>query len=246
MPQASLTKPILLAFTLALASSVGPAAQQPKPQPKPLFSEDFESGTIDKNLWTQEITGDAILTVQSDKVAHGKYALLVRCPTPAMRTHAFLIAHDLPESLRHHHFGRAYVYITPTTPDRHTVFITAGTSGSPKSKFFEVATAHANFQTTFTNQVDGGEDWHPGSPVPLGRWFLLEWEFNDQPDRETLWVDGEKIMDTPFTFKGASTDLVGGFTDVTFGFSLRGAAPDPFDLYFDDIALDTHRLGPAK
>ncbi len=53
-------------------------------------------------------------------------------------------------------------------------------------------------------------------------------------------------MDTPFTFKGASTDLVGGFTDVSFGFNLRGAAPAPFDIYYDDIALDTHRLGPAK
>ncbi len=155
-----LLQPLLLALILAPAASAAPAASQPKP----LFSEDFESGTIDKNLWTQDVTGDAILTVQSDKVAHGKYALLARCPAPAMRTHAILMAHNLPEPLRHHHFGRAYVYITPVTPDRHTVFITAGTSGFPKSKFFEVATAHANFQTTFTNGVDGGEDWHPGQP----------------------------------------------------------------------------------
>ena len=239
-----LVKALLFALVLAPAATAAPAA----PQHKPLFSEDFESGTIDKNVWTQDVTGDAVLTVQSDKVAHGKFALLARCPAPAQRTHAWLHAANLPEALQHHHFGRAYVYITPITPDRHTVFITTGTAGSPKAKFFEVATAHGNFQTTFTNDVDGGEDWHPGPPIPLGRWFLLEWEFNDQPDRETIWVDGEKIMDTPFTFKSTtqSTGLIGAFTDMAFGFFLRGAAPDPFDIYYDDIALDTHRIGPVR
>ena len=249
MPQA-LIEALLFALVVfaAPAPAAAPAALQPQPASKPLFSEDFESGTIDKNLWTQDATGDAILTVQSDKVAHGKYALLVRCPAPAQRTHAFLKAKNLPEPLQHHHFGRAYVYITPVVPDRHTVFITAGTAGFPHSRFFEVATSHSNFQTTFTDQVDSAEDWHPGPAVPLGHWFLLEWEFNDQPDQETIWVDGEKIMDTPFTYKSTtqSTGLVGAFTDVAFGFLLRGAAPVPFDIYYDDIALDTHRIGPVK
>ena len=131
----SLSKPILLAVTLALSGSVGPAAQQ-SAQSKPLFSEDFESGAINPNVWTENITGDSVLTVQSDKVAHGKYALLVRCPTPAQRTHAYLMAKNLPEALQHHHFGRAYVYITPVVPDRHTVFLMAGTPGIPRSRVF--------------------------------------------------------------------------------------------------------------
>jgi hypothetical protein len=42
------------------------------------------------------------------------------------------------------------------------------------------------------------------------------------------------------------TDLVGGFTDLSLGFRLHGAAPVPFDVYYDDIALDTHRIGPVK
>lgn len=52
----------------------------------------------------------------------------------------------------------------------------------------------------------------------------------------------------PFTYKtaGQSTDLVGGFTDFTLGFRLWGAAPVPFDIYYDGIALYTHCLGPAK
>lgn len=169
MPRAFL-RPLLLALILVPVST---PAQSPKSPAKPLFSENFASGAIDKSIWTLDVTGDNIIQVQSDKVAHGKYALLVRCPVATRSTHAYLWAKNLPGPLRHRLFGRAYVYIAPVVPDRHTVFIQAGTTGFPKAKFDEVATSHGNFQTTFTNDVDGGEDWHPGPVIPLGRWVLL-------------------------------------------------------------------------
>jgi hypothetical protein len=248
MNQGSIRTIMLLACVIVSALARGTAAQQPGLHSKPLFSEDFESGKLDPNVWTQQVTGDNTIQVQSDKVAHGKYALLVRCPAPAQRTLALLFAKDLPAALRHHLFGRAYVYITPVIPARHIIFFTAGTTGFPKSKYQEVASSNGNFQITFIDQADANEDWHAAGQVPLGRWFLLEWEFNDQPDQATVWVDGEKVLDSPFSYKtpGQSTDLVGGFTDITLGFRLRGAAPVPFDIYYDDIALDTHRIGPAK
>lgn len=246
MERSRLLQVILLAVAFASAAANAPSAQQPKPAAKPLFSEDFESGKLDPNTWTQQITGDNIITVQQDKVAHGKYALLVRCPTPAQRTLALLFAKDIPEPLRHHLFGRAYVYITPGVPARHTIFFTAGTTGFPASKYQEVATSNGNWQVTFIDRADANEDWHAAGQIPVDRWFLLEWEFNDQPDQATVWVDGEKVLGTPFTYKGVTTDLVGGFTDITLGFRLRGAAPVPFDIYYDDVALDTRRIGPVK
>jgi hypothetical protein len=241
-------KALLFALILAPAASAAPSAQQAKTRSKPLLSEDFESGTIDRSIWSQDVTGDNTLTVQQDRVAHGKYALLVRCPVPAQRTHAFLRTANLPESLRHHLFGRAYVYIAPALPDRHIIFLTAGTSGFPKYRYQEVASAHGLFQLTYVDTRPNGpllEDYHAAGEVPLGRWFLLEWEFNDEPDQATLWVDGEEVLSTPL-IKGQSADLVGGFTDAAFGFLLWGAAPVPFDIYYDDIALDTHRIGPIQ
>jgi hypothetical protein len=235
----------LLAVTLALAAATGLLAQPSQP----LFSEDFESGRLDKNTWSQEVTGGNVIQVQQDKAAHGKYALLVRCPAPAQRNYAFIMAKNLPAALSQHHFGRAYVYITAKLPARHTVFLTAGTSGFPRYKYEEVATLNGRFQLTYVDQVGNSEDWHSGgSDIPLDRWFLLEWEFNDRPDSATVWVDGEKVYDTKFTAKatGATTGLVGGFTDIAFGFRLWGAAPNAFDIYYDDIGIDTSRLGPVK
>ena len=58
------------------------------------------------------------------------------------------------------------------------------------------------------------------------------------------------MYETPFTFRTAngveSSSLVGGFTDVAFGFRLWGAAPAAFDIYYDDIAIDTKPIGPLK
>lgn len=213
---------------------------------KPLFTEDFEAGKLDSRVWAEQTTGESILKVQSDRAAHGKYALLARNPGPAQKTYAFIIAKDIPVPLRKHHYGRAYMYVTPSLPARHTIFVTAGTAGFPRNKYQEVATLNGRFQLTYVDQVDGGEDWHSGGdPVPLNKWFCLEWEFNDDPDQATIWVDGQKIYDTPFTFRTAGgNNLVGGFSDVAFGFRLWGAGPQAFDIYYDDISLDTKPIGP--
>jgi hypothetical protein len=218
------------------------------PATKPLFSEDFESGSLNPNVWSQVATGGNLIEVQSEQAAHGKYALLVRCPAPSQRTWAFIATNHLPEALRTHHFGRVYMFIAPSPPSRHTILIMAGTAGFPRNKFEEVATTNKQWQLTYVDLQPNGdrEDYHiGGGAVPAGRWFCLEWEFNDHPDHATVWVDGKFAYQTDFVSKdrGAQSDLIGGFTDLAFGFRLWGAAPQAFDVYFDDIALDTKRIG---
>jgi hypothetical protein len=213
----------------------------------PLFSENFESGEISTNVWTQSVTGGNVLQVQNEKVAHGNFALRVRCPSPSNKTWAFINVQHLPDALRQHHFGRAYMFVTPKPPDRHTILIMAGTPDFPKNKFQEVATTRGQWQLTYVDLRPNGdkEDFHSGGGVPLDRWFCLEWEFNDHPNHATVWVDGQLAYETSFVSKttGATNDLVGGFDEFSFGFRLWGAAPEAFDIYYDDIALNTKRIG---
>ena len=94
---------MLAAAAAALLRSAPPGcADEPAAGASPLFSEDFESGTLDPAVWTKEVTGANVISVQSDKVAHGKYALKVSCPAPSSRTWAFIAARHLPEALRQH------------------------------------------------------------------------------------------------------------------------------------------------
>jgi len=206
----------------------------------PLFTEDFESGKIDPARWTEQVTGENTLAVQAERAAHGRFALRVHCTTPTSKTWAFIATNRVPEALRKHHFGRAYLFITPKLPTRHTILLHAGTPGFPFNRF----------QLTYVELKPTGdnEDYHFGGEIPLGRWFCLEWEFNDEPNRAAVWVDGQPAGDTGFVSKitGGSTNLVGGFTDFLFGFRLWGTPSESFDVYYDDIALDVKRIGPIE
>ena len=71
---------------------------------------------------------------------------------------------------------------------------------------------------------------------PLEKWFLLEWEFNDDPSFITLWVDGQVLQNTmnnqkvnsvKFAWpKGSDTvsGLVGAFKEFVSE-CLRGRTP---------------------
>src|SRR5471032_1865966 len=60
----------------------GPTAPRDRPADGPaLFTEDFESGKLNPDVWTAlHVGGDATIKVQSDRVAHGKNALQIHYP----------------------------------------------------------------------------------------------------------------------------------------------------------------------
>ena len=128
-------------------------------------------------------------------------------------------------------------------------------------------------------------DKDKGPPAyPVGRWFCLEWEFSDQPDSITVWIDGDKVREAPLdnapivnrqksnpaakgnAAKGdaapvaspaqatlqtlpvepKNSNLTGGFYDFAFGFRYWGSPKTDYDIYYDDIAIDTKRIGPVK
>jgi hypothetical protein len=232
-------------------------------QNKPLFVEDFESGQIDTKVWEKRLTGVATVQVQQDQAAHGKYALQVHYPDMAAQSYGFLVAPHLPEALKGHFFGRAYVKIAPLLSQPHTVLVLAGGPGWPISKFEEIGVSRGTMQPSYQENKSPrgqgrGEDVRHGEAPPGGTWFLLEWEFNDNPTTLTIWIDGQK---SPVTENGQKVDLssfkwpkesdtvanlVGGFEEFAVGVRVWGTPAQAFDVYYDDIALDTARIGPVK
>jgi hypothetical protein len=233
-------------------------------QSKAVFSENFESGKLDPAMWDQRIAGTATLAVEETEGAHGKYALHLHYPDMAARSYAFAVANHLPDAVRTHFFGRAYMKITPGLGTTHNPLIFAGEPGWPISKFHEIGTSRGNWMPSYqenkspAGQGRGEITWHADAPPPSDKWFLLEWEFNDNPSTITFWVDGEKI---PTTVNGEKMDsvtfawpkgstivsgLVGGYRELGFGARVWGAPPRGFDVYYDDIAIGTTRLGPVK
>jgi hypothetical protein len=240
----------------------------------PLFAEDFESGALQKSVWEERTANGAQIQVQQAQVGHGKYALQIHYPKGGGRSYGFIVASHLPEALRTHCFGRVYVYVSAGMPAGHDVLLNAGTAGYPTSNFLEVGVSGGknvmiSYQQNGAN-VPRGETIARGAAYPVGRWFCLEWEFNDHPDHTQVWIDGQPAAESSFAFRprvapaaaaaagtaapteaaapatpAVTTDLVKGFVDFAFGFRAWGnGGKEDFDLYYDDIAIDTKRIGP--
>jgi hypothetical protein len=208
-----------------------------------LFCEDFERGAIDPTIWSVQANGGQTVTVQTKVVAHGKYAAEFHA-NPNITSYDFIITKDAPAALRGHHFGRAYFNVTPKPPAEHTEFLFAGTAGFPKLKYLEVAGIGTEWQLTYVDLIGGGESYASGGSAPDAQWICLEWEFNDTPDQATVFVNGvQSYARDSIVFMGQATGLVGGFTDFGFGYYAWHPASYAFDIYYDDIVLDTTRVG---
>jgi hypothetical protein len=250
--------PPLAALAFLALAGAAPAQTAPPSAPPvritpavPLpFTEDFESGEINTNVWDIRVHGNASIKVTEDRTAHGKHALTAHYPAGTTRAWAFIAAH-LPDSLHDELYGRSYVYISGL-PANHSVLLLAGTPGFPVANFLEVGAWRGQFQPSFqqngdTNLFKRGETTAHEGDVPVGRWFCLEWHFTDKPDRIVLSVDGQQTVDKSFKFNSTNSDLVKGFSEFDLGF--RSWAPvtqvtNDIDIYFDDLALSDKPIGP--
>jgi hypothetical protein len=230
-------------------------------QTKPVFTENFESGKIDPAVWDTRTMGTSTIAVEPSDGAHGKYALHVHYPDTATGSYAFVVATHLPDSVQKHFFGRAYMKITPGVGTTHNPLIFAGEPGWQLSKFDEIGTSRGNWMPSYQEnksvrgQGRGEVTFHADSAPPFDKWFLLEWEFSDDPASINMWVDGERITTTLNGEKmetvkfewpkdsGTKSNLVGGYKEFGFGARVWGKPLLTFDVYYDDIAIGTSRIG---
>jgi len=245
----------------------------------PAFSENFESGSINPSVWDVRTNNKAEVKVQSTIVHGGKYALQVHYPMGVSGSYGFIVATNLPDSVRTHLFGRAYLYITPGMPGGHDPLLSAGGKGWPISNFLEIGASGgrnvmASYQQNAADIPRNETISSKNPPYPVGKWFCLEWEFSDHPDGINVWIDGQpsgELKDFVVrpraprrgapgpTADGAAPaapapvppepvkgdNLVKAFNDFAFGFRYWGSAKTEYDIYYDDIAIDTKRIGPT-
>jgi len=224
---------------------------------KAVFTEDFESGAINDKIWTVHVTGNATAKVQQDMVAHGKNALMITYPAGTTRDVAFIGA-KVPEALRDHFYGRAYMYISGV-PDPHSVFVQSGSVGFPAAaNWLEIGGYQGHFQpslqiTAPTADKPRGEVPLFQGTLPIGRWFCMEWEFLDKPDRIVVWVDGKLDVNAPFSYPkitnpdvSKDSGLIGGFFEFNLGYRTFASAaliPKDINIYYDDIAISDKPIG---
>jgi hypothetical protein len=232
-----------------------------------LVCEDFESGAIDAQKW-DTLTSGGTASVQTQQVAHGTYALRLHGLGSGSDDWAILVAKNVPAALKGTTtFGRMNVYWgAEAAVSLHAQFPFAGSNGPgtggvgpapfPKLRYLEIGSYFGGWQLGMdlldvspTVEVVS----HPSGKWPTNKWFCMEWEFEDQPDRITLWVDGTQVgtMDSTNAgsngalYQGKNSGIIGAFD--TFGVGFHDWHPAKvFDVYYDDVVLDAKRIGCAK
>lgn len=173
-----------------------------------LICEDFESGAVDANKWDTVIkTGT--MAIQSQQVAHGKYAARFTGVGAQSDDWALLVAKSVPAALKAGStvFGRAYVYFpAEATSSIHIQLAFAGKNGMgtsstgpapfPKLRYLEIASYSGVWQQGFdlldiSPSVE--EVSYSKNHLPTNKWVCVEWQLNDAPDAVTVWLAGAQV-----------------------------------------------------
>lgn len=256
--------PLLLSGTGVPASAVTPrpaAVRGACAEPGLLFCADFDrlpvggASTLDWGIDTRNGT----LTVEraGRAAAPGRRGGQVLHVRTRDNGRAFLRVDDFAAP-GNRFYGRMRLRVDafPTAPDwAHFTLVEVTGTGStevvrPVGGQY-VPTVH---KSLWGVGADGGPtgdwtNWRESAPAAEDTWQCFEWQLDPADNRVAVWIDG--VANPELT---ASTDSHGG-NDVPFvlptvntvkiGWQLyqAGTTPAFFDLWIDDVALSTRRLG---
>jgi hypothetical protein len=224
--------------------------------------EDFETGTLNKAIWTVSGTQPVIDGIQH---ARGTHALHITQSGNGLSYIKEAMTFPEPKDT---YFGRVFVYFqslpTETLPAppgityaHWTIVAASGTvipgeirvSGQLQNKInlFGVGT---------DNRTDGGTgDWtnsdkdpnNSPNPVPLQQWICLEWMHKGDTNETQFWWDAtlHPSLSTSSSVHGGNNVpfILPQFTNVWLGWQEYQTTTEPFELWIDEIAIDTQRIG---
>lgn len=221
-----------------------------------LFCEDFEAlplGAATSTKWTTESASGA-LTIDA---AHALGQRALKVATTGNGRARLRIANLAPPGNSLYGVMHAWVTAFPTAPDyaHFTMVELAGTGtttllrplggqyapGSPAGSFWGVGS-------------DGGPtgdwtNWKRTAPTASGRWLCMEFQLDAATSTIRVWIDDVEHADLTVSrtmHGGTAGDLVfPAINQAWFGWWLYQANPTPaaYDVWLDDLALGTTRLG---
>jgi hypothetical protein len=194
---------------------------------------DFESGKDPK--WTGIGTN-----VQMGQAAHGDYAF--HGPPKSQLTLTQL------GSITNVMWGRFYLHMTPGAPQGHGELVGAFDQAN---NWYELGFEFNGLQGNWHG--NGGEKYMRSKPPVPDKWVCVEFEFDGAtPAVAQIWMDGVAVMFYDVS-NLAGPSKVTKFTKFEIGYNpyhgtslmnYEGNTPPAMtDMWIDDIALDTKRIG---
>ena len=234
-------------------AAAGPADHRPGTCDRPglLFCEDFQrvpTGAGTSLRWGVD-TRNGSLEVERDR--RGQKVLHVRAEGNGR---AFLKVDDF-SAPGNSFWGRVRVKVAgfPAQPDWAHYTLVEATGDGPEV----VRPLGGQYVPTLDRALwgvgaDGGPtgdwtNWRESAPSEAGRWQCVEWRMDAADNRIELWFDGEPRPDLTVSTRehgGNQVDfLFPRFDTVKIGWQLYQPNEGAYDLWYDDIALGSRRIG---
>jgi hypothetical protein len=228
---------------------------------KYLICEDFEStasGAIPMG-WNKQ--GD--IEVTTDDAYQSAHSLKVF--VTAGKTENYRSISMNPSALGTGHWGRVYYKVQAPVPAyfAHDTFV-AFTGNGPDAAFKNenvrvvdtVHNADATHQFLYNVQPSGAE-FGKGSPYPYtfqdGGWHCAEWHIDNPTQSYHFYYDGTEVTSIAIdngAGKYQGSEIPAAFSQLTLGVAQYQSPPNGFTqqpmwftAWFDDLALDTNRIG---
>lgn len=230
--------------------------------------EDFETGTLDPTTW--KVVGGHTPTIDGAHVARGAKALHIVVNGNGA---SMIQESKTFPAVDNTYWGRVFVYFDKlpahTQPDggmtySHWTFAYGQGTGATNGQIRlsgQLQKTGANYINHFGVGTDdqspsGTGDWTnsdddpAGSPlgVPTGKWACVEW-LHDGKNNVTrfFWDDTEHpSLATTATKHGgvvANQYLMPTFTSTTIGWQEYQVSTQTFEMWVDEIAIDSQRIG---
>jgi hypothetical protein len=221
--------------------------------------EDFESGALNKAVWTAQGTAPVIDTMEAARGAHALHITQHGNGLSYIKeTVTFPEPHDT-------YFGRVFVYFKslPTPPGMtyaHWTMIAASGTGIPGEIRVsgQLQSGKNLFGVGTDNEADGGSgDWtnsdrDPGGmpvAVPTNKWLCVEWMHKGDTNETAFWWDAVShpslSTDAGVVHGGAPQNpyLLPQFNQVWVGWQEYQSSTEVFESWIDEIAIDVERIG---
>lgn len=218
-----------------------------------LLCEDFEGiakgGVPDPMVWKIDKGMGATVDVDDTQVKHGKHAIHLH----TLATSSKALLHEtktfpLPGG-KNSIYGRANFYLdmAVNVPTKHTNLFEASGKVNGVNGNYRYGSSNGRFLANY----------NPGDPtkssmtkIPKGVWSCMEWAFLGDTNEMHFWLDGVELTDIAVPPSGVKGMVwtAPKFDSLYFGWITyaQDLASDHYDIWYDDIALDTARIGCDK
>ncbi len=222
------------------------------------FCDDFESyatGQPPGHPWTANQNGGAVSVVTS-KAHGGSHAVYVTNAGAAAYEQAYfsLTAPFFPKS---EFYGRVWLYLTQT-PSQTTHWtniqgegLVADAGNNVRASVRYGGQYSPTIMANYDTSNAATDCWqHSMTAMPTGHWACYEWHYKQEGNLMELWVENNPI--TSVTINGMGSGCINHdlgdkwilplFDTLRLGWE-HYQTSDPIDLWMDDVALDTQRIG---